>query len=467
MGLGYLAAALIMLLVNVAQAHPLGNNTVNRAADIQVNQDAIALRYLLDLAEIPTLLAGQQADADGDGATTAIEWDAYARAQAGAVRDALRLTANGMPLALNLTDSHWQRVPGAAGLDTLRLEFRFSAVLPNAAVLPDVAATTVEYRDSRRTNEAGWKEVVARAGAGARLTRSDAPTTSPSQWLTVYPEEGELGKLGALSGMAPNQVAASLAVEIQVAPARVETLATASPTLKPSAISSSISKALPEPIQATTPPAGEDGQLGRQLAGHTAGHLSANIVAPATSVDSRDWTAFFLLGVHHIAIGWDHLIFLLGLVVAQRDWRRLAWVITAFTLAHSLTLGLAAGGVVNPPGAWVEPAIAASIAYVGLANLTGRLAHGAAVAFGFGLIHGLGFAGALADSLGVGPGSGLSWLGNLLAFNLGIEAFQLGLILLFWPLWHAIQRLDWIGPAKLVSSLVVLGFGLGWLYVRI
>lgn len=444
LGLGYLAAALILLLVNAAQAHPLGNNTVNRAADIQVHHDRIAIRFLLDLAEIPTLLAGQDADGDGDGETSDMEWDAYTRARGRAVLDDLLLTRDTVPLALILRDSRWQRVPGAAGLDTLRLEFRLSAAGPGRGT------AAIEYRDTHRREEAGWKEVVVRTGPGVSLVRSDAPSTSPSRWLTKYPDAE-----GAWSGRAPDRVAASMAVEIGMGPLRAE----GSPegTIPPPDRTSSrpvspphTSEVPPEPVRATAPPS----------------VMPGNAAVVSNSVDSRHWGAFFRLGAHHIATGWDHLIFLLGLVVAQHTWRRLAWVVSAFTLAHSLTLALAAGGAVSPPGAWVEPAIAVTIAYVGLANLTGRLAHGTAVAFGFGLVHGLGFAGTLAAHPALETGAGWGWLGSLAAFNLGIEAFQLGLILLLWPLWHVVRRLEWTGPTRRVTSLGVLGFGLGWLYLR-
>ena len=110
--------------------------------------------------------------------------------------------------------------------------------------------------------------------------------------------------------------------------------------------------------------------------------------------------------------------------VAQSRLRRLIGVVTAFTVAHSLTLALAANGWVRLPGAWVEAAIALTIAYIGLMNLLGRNRHGAQLAFGFGRVHGFGFAGALAESMGSQRTHGHDWLVNLAAFNLGIEAFN-------------------------------------------
>ncbi len=123
-----------------------------------------------------------------------------------------------------------------------------------------------------------------------------------------------------------------------------------------------------------------------------------------TVIASRGW-ALYWLGVFHIATGWDHLVFLFGLLVMQTSKRRLVWVVTAFTAAHSLTLALAASDLVSVPGDWVEPGIALTIAYVGMANLL-KFNHGVLLAFAFGLVHGFGFAGALSETLGIPVGGG-------------------------------------------------------------
>jgi hypothetical protein len=161
------------------------------------------------------------------------------------------------------------------------------------------------------------------------------------------------------------------------------------------------------------------------------------------------------------------LVFLLGLVVAQRSLRKLVWVVTAFTAAHSLTLGLAAIGLVSLPGAWVEPAIALTIAYVGLSNLLGYSRHNAGLAFAFGLVHGFGFAGALAESMGSQRVGGGGWLLDLAAFNIGIEAFQLALVVAFLPLLRLATRQAWSGAALNATSFAVMSAGLGWFFSRI
>ena len=161
---------------------------------------------------------------------------------------------------------------------------------------------------------------------------------------------------------------------------------------------------------------------------------------------------FFVLGSEHLLFGIDHILFLLALIVGSRRLRDIVLAATAFTVAHSVTFILAALGLVSVPAVIVEPLIAASIAVVavwylwrewierrnpavGLARGGGRGFGRAdwarlAVVFGFGLMHGLGFAGAL------GIDEPFSWplLGSLLVFNVGIEAVQIGVILAVFPL---------------------------------
>ncbi len=131
-------------------------------------------------------------------------------------------------------------------------------------------------------------------------------------------------------------------------------------------------------------------------------------------------------GLRHIAAGWDHLAFLLALVLcARRGWSVL-WVVTAFTLAHTLTLALATFELVSVGSELVEMAIALSIAYVGALNLISKQPSARWIeAFVFGLVHGLGFAGALQDSLAFEP----LRITALLGFNLGVECGQLAIVM--------------------------------------
>ena len=135
----------------------------------------------------------------------------------------------------------------------------------------------------------------------------------------------------------------------------------------------------------------------------------------------------FLLGVEHILSGVDHLLFVFGILLLVRGVRAVVATITAFTLAHSLTLALTVLDVVRVPGPPVEAFIALSIVYLAVEiarrerRRGGRLTPPWAVAFAFGLIHGFGFAGALADT-GLPPGDVPL---TLFLFNLGIEAGQI------------------------------------------
>lgn len=150
--------------------------------------------------------------------------------------------------------------------------------------------------------------------------------------------------------------------------------------------------------------------------------------------------AYGALGVEHILSGLDHLLFVLGLLFLVGFQRRLLWTITAFTAAHSLTLGLSALGwlTLRPPP--VEACIALSIMLVAGEALHTRQTLSrrwpALVAFLFGLVHGLGFAGALKE-IGL-PDNHLA--AALLSFNLGVEAGQLLVVALAALAWRAVQR---------------------------
>ena len=132
---------------------------------------------------------------------------------------------------------------------------------------------------------------------------------------------------------------------------------------------------------------------------------------------------FLPAGVHHILIGPDHLLFLVGLLLLGGSIRQLAMIVTAFTVAHSITLSLAALNIVSPPARLIEPAIALSIVYVGADNLLVRDGRDvrAWIAFAFGFIHGFGFANVLREmDL---PARALGW--SLFSFNVGVEIGQL------------------------------------------
>jgi hydrogenase/urease accessory protein HupE len=165
------------------------------------------------------------------------------------------------------------------------------------------------------------------------------------------------------------------------------------------------------------------------------------------------------LGVEHILTGADHLVFLLGLVLVGGTLRALLGVVTAFTLAHSITLALATLSVVAPSPGLVEPAIALSIAYVGVENLFVRdVSKRWRITFPFGLVHGFGFAGALRQ---IALPRGQVPLA-LISFNLGVETGQLAVLTLALPsLMVLTRRSPWFEDrgVKLVSALIAVGGG--------
>jgi hypothetical protein len=180
---------------------------------------------------------------------------------------------------------------------------------------------------------------------------------------------------------------------------------------------------------------------------------AAPAFAAAPPAPLESFTSFLVQGVWHIWIGFDHILFLVALLLPAvferraRRWvgvarfgqaaREVIAVVTAFTLAHSITLSLAALEWVSLPSRWVESAIAASVV-VAAANNLRPLIGGRRwmVAFGFGLIHGFGFASVLSE-LGLPPSS-LAW--GLAGFNIGVELGQLAIVLVFLPLAFALRH---------------------------
>ena len=177
---------------------------------------------------------------------------------------------------------------------------------------------------------------------------------------------------------------------------------------------------------------------------------------------------YAVLGFTHIVPGGpDHILFVLGLYLLSSRWKPLLAQVTAFTLAHSITLGLSMAGIVALPTAVVEPLIALSIAYVAIENvLTGRLhPWRPLVVFGFGLLHGLGFAGVLQE-IGVPRAE---FVPALVSFNLGVEAGQLAVIACAFALAGLPFRgRRWYRSRIVVpASLAIAAAGLWWTVERV
>jgi hydrogenase/urease accessory protein HupE len=179
-------------------------------------------------------------------------------------------------------------------------------------------------------------------------------------------------------------------------------------------------------------------------------------------------TGFLALGIKHILTGYDHLLFLFGLLLVTRRLTGALQIITCFTLAHSITLALATLSPVAAPPRIVEPLIAASIVYVGLENLWrgGEPKGRWLLTFAFGLIHGCGFASALRE-LGVGAnGSGVAL--PLVSFNLGVELGQLSIAALVLPLlWRLNTRPAFLRRCVPACSVAIVILGGVWFVQRL
>lgn len=209
------------------------------------------------------------------------------------------------------------------------------------------------------------------------------------------------------------------------------------------------------------------------------GSQASQVVRPtepqAVLRGERPWPAtaraYLVLGFHHILLGVDHLLFVLGLLIIVRGTRPLVETITAFTVAHSITLALATLGHANLPGPPLNATIALSILFLGpelvrvwRGQTSFTIRHPWVVAFGFGLLHGFGFA------------SGLSTVGMpraeiplaLLMFNVGVELGQLAFVALILLCHRAARTLEfrWPRPAELAPAYLIGTLGAYWTIQR-
>ncbi len=208
----------------------------------------------------------------------------------------------------------------------------------------------------------------------------------------------------------------------------------------------------------------------------------ARNTAPTIDVEFNPsvWAAawrFLRLGVEHIFTGYDHIAFLLALLLLGGRFLDLVKIVTSFTIAHSVTLALAALGIVNPPSRWVEALIAASIVAVaaenlwvlrrakgGSARVASALRHRWRITFAFGLVHGFGFASALQE-LKL-PRSAL--VAGLVSFNVGVELGQVAIVALAFPILSWLRSLPRFQPwGPRILSAAIAAFGLVLLILRL
>lgn len=203
----------------------------------------------------------------------------------------------------------------------------------------------------------------------------------------------------------------------------------------------------------------------RQTADYYSGSVQGRLSVVGTFVAS---------GIEHILIGPDHILFLIGLLLLGGTLKRLALIVTSFTIGHSITLSLAALDMVSPPAQFIEPLIALTIVVVGADNVLVLRSRDAArqatdirawLAAGFGLIHGFGFAYVLKE-FGL-PQAALGW--SLFAFNLGVEIGQLLIVgvvagALFVVRRQSAAAAHWVA---LAGSIAVILAGLYWFVERV
>jgi hypothetical protein len=173
-----------LLTARAGLAHPLGNFSISHYTSIRVTREAIELHYILDLAEIPTFQELQETDLVPEVGHPSLA--PYLARQSTGLQAGLLLEVNGHRLALQPMASEARFAPGAGGLPTMQLGFRYRV---SYDALPAAGSYDLRYRDSNFPGRAGWQEVVAVAGDGVTLMQSSVPTQDRSRALTDYPTD--------------------------------------------------------------------------------------------------------------------------------------------------------------------------------------------------------------------------------------------------------------------------------------
>ena len=201
--------------------------------------------------------------------------------------------------------------------------------------------------------------------------------------------------------------------------------------------------------------------------GQTSAPFALNSTASSVDRLRTAWRYLKLGFTHILPNGLDHMLFVLGLYLLSSRPRTVLWQVSAFTVAHSITLGLSMYGLVSVPPRIVEPLIALSIAYVAIENifLSELKSWRIALVFAFGLLHGMGFAGALKE-LGL-PRS--EFLTALLTFNIGVEAGQLTVIAAAFLLvgWHYSNRVWYRARVVVPASAMIACMAIYWTIQRL
>jgi nickel/cobalt transporter (NicO) family protein len=165
-----------------AAAHPLGNFTINRYSRLELYSDAVRLRYVLDMAEIPAFQEIDSIDTNGDGDLSSSESDAFVTRRSSEIADNLRLSVNGSTAHFEVLSNDITYPAGQAGLQTLRLGLLLESRIPASQV-------SLEYSDDNYSDRIGWKEIVISSAAGVVVSNSSAATEDRSAELTTYPDD--------------------------------------------------------------------------------------------------------------------------------------------------------------------------------------------------------------------------------------------------------------------------------------
>jgi nickel/cobalt transporter (NicO) family protein len=176
----------ILFAARPAGAHPMGNFSISHYTRLEARAESIAVRYLLDFAEIPTVSEREELDANSDGKIADAERAAFLRDRAATLKEGLALTVNGKPATLDLKKTEMQFRPGAGGLDTLLFTMELEARLPESN---PGSTYRIDYLDTNYPQRSGWREVIVVNAAGARVSNSSAPSTDLSHELTSYPSD--------------------------------------------------------------------------------------------------------------------------------------------------------------------------------------------------------------------------------------------------------------------------------------
>jgi ABC-type nickel/cobalt efflux system permease component RcnA len=194
-------SALFLVVTSLACfAHPMGNFSISHYSAIGVQKNHVEIRYIIDMAEIPTFQEMQQNSLVANAEDRSVR--NYLPRQAEALKSALVLTLSGRPLELRTESSEILFPPGAGGLPTLKMAFIYRADFASAQISANINGSVLYYRDNNFPNRIGWKEVIATPGRGVKMVTSSAPEKDRSAQLSNYPTD--------LLNSAPSDVEASV-----------------------------------------------------------------------------------------------------------------------------------------------------------------------------------------------------------------------------------------------------------------